>query len=140
MRLFVYVLLLALASIGFADQFTTNHRHAHANHILVKTKQECEDLKSKIDNENADFELLAKEYSTCPSGKRGGDLGTFGPGQMVAPFDKVVFSAEVGKVHGCVRTEFGYHLIWIRKRDDSGDGLAAVGGHAHLAEEDLKEI
>lgn len=126
--------------VGYADQFTTNHRHAHAHHILVKTKQECEDLKSKIDNENGDFELLAKQYSTCPSGKRGGDLGTFGPGQMVAPFDKVVFSAEVGKVHGCVKTQFGFHLIWIRKRDDSGDGLAAVGGHHHLAEEDLKEI
>ena len=62
-----------------------------------------------------------------------------GPGQMVPPFDKVVFNEEVGKVHGCVHTQFGYHIIRIDKRDEPTE-LGAVGGHAHLAEEDLKGI
>ena len=97
-----------------------------------------DELKKKID-EGEDFELMAKTHSTCPSGKRGGDLGTFGPGQMVEPFDKVVFNEEVGKVHGCVHTQFGYHIIRIDKRDQPTK-LGAVGGHAHLAEEDLKGI
>jgi peptidyl-prolyl cis-trans isomerase C len=52
----------------------------------------------------------------CPSGKSGGDLGEFSPGMMVPEFDKVVFSAEVGKVQGPVKTQFGYHLILITKR------------------------
>ena len=98
------------------DRFKTVHRQARARHILVSKRLECEDLKKKID-EGADFELMAKTHSVCPSGKRGGDLGTFGPGQMVAPFDKVVFNEEVGKVHGCVHTQFGYHIIRIDKRE-----------------------
>ncbi|MCA9422759.1 MAG: peptidylprolyl isomerase, partial [Nitrospira sp.] len=58
----------------------------------------------------------AKEHSTCPSGKQGGDLGEFGPGQMVKEFDEVVFSGELGKVHGPVKTQFGYHLLEITSR------------------------
>ena len=134
----IAIYAMALASIVQGDHFKTNHRHAHAHHILVKTRGECEDLKTKI-AEGEDFSLMAKTHSLCPSGKRGGDLGTFGPGQMVAPFDKVVFNEEVGKVHGCVHTQFGYHIIRIDKRDQPTK-LGAVGGHAHLAEEDLKGI
>ena len=88
---------------------------ASARHILVSTEQECLDLKAKLEN-GAAFDSLAKQHSTCPSGKSGGDLGEFGPGQMVKEFDQVVFNEEVGKVHGPVKTQFGYHLLEITKR------------------------
>ena len=64
----------------------------------------------------ADFASLAMEHSKCPSGKQGGDLGEFSPGQMVRAFDEVVFSADIGKVYGPVQTEFGYHLIEVTNR------------------------
>jgi len=88
---------------------------AEARHILVKTQSECENLKKQIEG-GADFAEIAKKHSQCPSGRQGGALGAFGPGQMVKEFDTVVFSAEVGKVHGPVKTQFGYHLIEITKR------------------------
>jgi peptidyl-prolyl cis-trans isomerase C len=90
---------------------------ASARHILVKSKAECEDLKKKIEG-GSDFADMAKEHSDCPSGKQGGDLGEFSPGQMVREFDDVVFSAELGQVHGPVKTQFGYHLIEITNRTD----------------------
>lgn len=88
---------------------------ARASHILVPTSAECEKLKKDIEG-GAKFEDLAKKHSKCPSGQQGGDLGSFGPGQMVPEFDKVVFSGEVGKVLGPVKTEFGYHLIKVTSR------------------------
>ena len=88
---------------------------ASARHILVKTEQACNDLKIQIEG-GADFAEVAKKHSTCPSGREGGDLGSFTPGQMVKEFDQVVFSAEIGKVHGPVKTQFGYHLIEITQR------------------------
>ena len=88
---------------------------ASARHILVDDKSTCEVLKSRIEA-GEDFAAVAREYSNCPSGQQGGDLGEFQPGQMVKEFDQVVFSAEVGKVHGPVQTQFGYHLIEITQR------------------------
>ncbi|MBI3288820.1 MAG: peptidylprolyl isomerase [Elusimicrobia bacterium] len=88
---------------------------AQARHILVPTQAECEKLKTEIQG-GADFAEVAKKHSQCPSGRRGGALGEFSPGQMVPEFDTVVFSAEVGKVHGPVKTQFGYHLIEITSR------------------------
>lgn len=88
---------------------------ARAKHILVKSKDVCEKLKKDIEA-GADFDKIAREHSQCPSGKQGGDLGEFGPGQMVAEFDTVVFSGEIGKIHGPVKTQFGYHLIKIVSR------------------------
>ena len=88
---------------------------ARARHILVDSKEACENLKTQIEG-GADFAALAKEHSKCPSGKQGGDLGEFGPGQMVKEFDTVVFNEEVGKVHGPVQTQFGYHLLEITSR------------------------
>ena len=90
---------------------------ARARHILVDSEERCQQLKDEI-TAGADFAEVAKENSTCPSGQRGGDLGEFGPGQMVREFDEVVFSAEVGKVEGPVRTQFGYHLIEVTSRTD----------------------
>lgn len=88
---------------------------AAARHILVASEAECLKLKADIEG-GADFATIAKAHSTCPSGKEGGALGTFRPGQMVKEFDTVVFNAELGKVHGPVKTQFGYHLIDITMR------------------------
>ena len=88
---------------------------ASARHILVKSEEACVDLKKQID-EGADFADMAKKHSECPSGNEGGNLGEFSPGQMVPEFDKVVFNDDVGKVHGPVKTQFGYHLIEITSR------------------------
>jgi len=90
---------------------------ARARHILVKEEAACSDLKKQIE-EGTSFADLAKKHSLCPSGKQGGDLGEFSPGQMVKEFDQVVFSAEVGKTQGPVKTDFGYHLILIDSRTD----------------------
>jgi len=90
---------------------------ASARHILVSTKEACESIKTEIEG-GADFGDLAKQHSTCPSGKQGGGLGEFGPGQMVKEFDEVVFSGELGKVHGPVQTQFGFHLLEITSRTD----------------------
>jgi len=88
---------------------------ARARHILVSTQDACEDLKTQIAG-GADFAEMARQHSQCPSGKQGGDLGQFSPGQMVPEFDKVVFNEAVGEVHGPVRTDFGFHLIEITER------------------------
>ena len=89
---------------------------ASAKHLLVDTQELCEEIKTKIANEEISFEDAASEYSSCPSGQSGGDLGSFGEGQMVPEFDKVVFNDEVGVVHGPVQTQFGYHLLKITQR------------------------
>lgn len=85
---------------------------AAAIHILVKTEKECLVLKKNLDD-GADFGKLARQFSTCPSGKRGGDLGEFARGQMVKAFDKAVFSAPLLQVVGPIKTQFGYHLIKV---------------------------
>ena len=90
---------------------------ARARHILVDSKEECEALRTQLEG-GADFAALAREHSRCPSGKEGGDLGEFSPGQMVRQFDEVVFSADIGQIHGPVKTDFGYHLIEITSRAD----------------------
>ena len=90
---------------------------ATARHILVDTKAQCEELKARIEA-GEDFADMAREYSNCPSGKQGGDLGEFGPGQMVKEFDEVVFSAEPNTVQGPVQTQFGYHLVEVTSRTD----------------------
>ncbi|MDO9109909.1 MAG: peptidylprolyl isomerase [Desulfatirhabdiaceae bacterium] len=92
-------------------------KKAAARHILVKTQEQCNDIKNQIVN-GSDFADMAKKHSQCPSGKQGGALGEFSPGQMVPEFDKVVFSDEVGKVHGPVQTQFGFHLIEITSRSE----------------------
>jgi peptidyl-prolyl cis-trans isomerase C len=90
---------------------------ASARHILVDSEDLCNQLKTRIEG-GEDFAALAREHSSCPSGKQGGELGSFGRGQMVPEFDQVVFSAPVNQVQGPVRTQFGYHLLEVTSRQD----------------------
>jgi peptidyl-prolyl cis-trans isomerase C len=88
---------------------------ATARHILVDTEAQCLELKERI-SKGEDFADIAKQFSSCPSRANGGDLGSFGPGQMVKEFDQVVFSAEPNTVQGPVKTQFGYHLLEVTSR------------------------
>jgi peptidyl-prolyl cis-trans isomerase C len=81
-----------------------------ASHILVDQEHQIQDVVKKLEAGET-FEKLAKDHSTCPSGKSGGALGEFGRGMMVKPFEDAAFGLEVGKVSGPVKTQFGYHLI-----------------------------
>ena len=94
---------------------------ATARHILVADETLCQQLKNEIEA-GADFAEIAKRNSTCPSGANGGDLGTFRNGQMVKEFDEAVFSGELNKVLGPVKTQFGYHLIEVTDREVESDG------------------
>ncbi|MFK8112909.1 MAG: peptidylprolyl isomerase [Rubripirellula sp.] len=90
---------------------------ASARHILVSTEAECLDLKTKIEA-GEDFAALAAAHSSCPSGQKGGALGSFGPGQMVPEFDTAVFNGNVGEVQGPVKTQFGFHLLEVTERTE----------------------
>jgi len=89
-----------------------------ASHILVATAYLSADdalkaiteIKTKLD-EGADFAALAADHSDCPSGARGGDLGSFGKGQMVPEFETAAFDLDVDELSDVVETSFGYHLI-----------------------------
>ena len=94
---------------GF-DMTTT----AHALHILVKHKEVAEDIIKQL-GKGAKFQTLAKKYSSCPSGKKGGDLGEFKRGQMVPQFDKVAFKGAILEPH-LVKTKFGWHVIKVLYR------------------------
>jgi len=88
----------------------------HARHILVKTKEEAEAIIKKLDG-GAKFEDLAKENSTDGSAANGGDLGYFGPGQMVPEFEKAAFALEPGSyTKEPVKTQFGYHVIKVEDK------------------------
>jgi peptidyl-prolyl cis-trans isomerase C len=96
-----------------------------ASHILIsyagtsvetatRTKEEAhklaEDLLARL-NKGESFEELAATYSDCPSAEAGGDLGFFGKGRMVKPFEDAAFGLKPGQVSGIVETQFGYHII-----------------------------
>jgi len=92
---------------------------AHAKHILVDTEEKAAEIMASIEKGDIAFEDAAKEFSSCPSNAQGGDLGEFGRGQMVPEFDQVAFEAEIGKVVGPVKTQFGYHLIKVEGRKEA---------------------
>ena len=95
-------------------------KKVQAKHILVGTKELAEELKKKIDD-GEDFGKLAEEHSECPSKKRGGDLGWFGKGAMVRPFEVAAFTAQEGEVVGPLKTEFGWHLIYVYEIQENVD-------------------
>lgn len=90
---------------------------AIVRHILVKEKDLAEQLKKKI-LDGADFTKIAKQYSTCPSAKKGGELGEVKKGQLVTPIDKAVFSLAERVLHGPIKSQFGFHLLEIKFRMD----------------------
>lgn len=84
-----------------------------AFHILTETQESAQQLHKQL-RENAtmdNFVALAKEHSKCPSGANGGNLGAFGRGQMVKPFEDAAFGMQVGQLSDPVQTQFGWHLI-----------------------------
>ena len=86
-----------------------------ASHILVDTEKEADRILKRI-NKGKSFEDMARKFSSCPSGRKGRDLGYFGKGQMVPEFEKAAFNMEVGQVSPPVRTQFGYHIIKVVDR------------------------
>ena len=90
---------------------------AEARHILVESEEQCQQLKDEIAS-GKDFTEVAMAHSQCPSKSNGGALGSFGPGQMVPEFDRVVFNEAVNEVHGPIQTQFGWHLVEITSRSD----------------------
>ena len=82
----------------------------HCAHILVKTEKEVNNVLERL-KKGEKFSAIAKDVSMCPSKKRGGDLGTFGRGQMVKEFEQAAFALEKGQISGIVKTQFGYHII-----------------------------
>ena len=99
-----------------------------ARHILVKTLDECDSVMGEI-AQGLPFAEAASKYSTCPSAKSGGSLGSFEPGKMVREFDEVCFDPDVpvGEVTGPVRTQFGYHLILVEDRFQNMDRTEGSG-------------
>ena len=89
---------------------------ATARHILVNTEKLAKKIKKEIIDKEITFEKAAKKFSKCSSAKRGGSLGTFEKGNMVKEFDNVVFSQDLNKIHGPIKTQFGFHLIEIMAR------------------------
>jgi len=87
-------------------------KEVHAAHILVKREDQAKEILAKI-NAGDNFGEMAKKFSTCPSGKKGGDLGWFTRGKMVKEFEKAAFEGQKGAIVGPVKTDFGYHLIKI---------------------------
>ena len=111
-KLFAVLLLMGcMCTSTFAKEIT----QVCASHILVPTEMEAIKLRSQIKSYD-DFKYYARVYSTCPSGKNGGSLGCFGRGQMVKPFENAAFNGNVGEVSDPVRTQFGYHLLWITQK------------------------
>jgi parvulin-like peptidyl-prolyl isomerase len=82
----------------------------HCAHILVKTEQEGKTIQERL-NKGEKFSNIAKEVSLCPSGKHGGDLGTFTRGKMVKEFETAAFTLQKGQTSPIVKTKFGYHII-----------------------------
>ena len=94
-----------------------------AKHILVEEEGKCAQILESIVNGEKTFEDAAAEFSTCPSGQQGGDLGEFGKGQMVKEFEDAAFAAEVGQIVGPVQTQFGFHLIKVETKNEESVSL-----------------
>ncbi|MFM7482245.1 MAG: SurA N-terminal domain-containing protein [Candidatus Methylopumilus sp.] len=121
-----------------ADKYQ-NQQQREASHILIaasknappaekaKAKAKAEDILNQIRKNPKQFEELATKYSQDPeSAKKGGDLGSFGRGMMVKPFDDAVFSMKVNEISNIVESDFGYHIIKLTKIIGEGGGFDAL--------------
>lgn len=114
--LVLFVLILGVIFIGnlkLGAKMSEDFTQVRAAHILVKTESEAKDLRNKIVSGEMKFEDAAAQYSECPSGARGGDLGYFGRGMMVKEFEVPSFNEPVGTVTEPIQTQFGWHLIYV---------------------------
>ncbi len=87
-------------------------KSVNASHILVPNARDAEGIMIRL-SKGEEFAALAKRFSRCPSKSKGGNLGWFGPGEMVPEFEKACFNGKKGEIVGPVKTEFGYHIILI---------------------------
>lgn len=92
---------------------------ARASHILVDDEEKANEVLDEI-NDGLSFEDAASKYSNCPSKANGGDLGEFSRGKMVPEFEEVAFSMEEGSISKPVKTQFGYHIIKLNYKKESG--------------------
>ena len=106
----IIILLIGIVSVS-AETF----ERVKARHILVDTQKEAIEIKKDLD-EGGSFSFWAKYHSKCPSGQNGGNLGWFGRGQMVQPFEDAAFTLPVGQYSEPVRTQFGWHIIVVDDR------------------------
>ena len=104
-----------------------------ASHILVEDEATAKEVLEKV-NAGEDFAELAKEYSTDGTAENGGDLGFFGTGEMVEPFEKAAFALEIGQVSDIVETEYGFHIIKVTDKQEAKE--AVYEDH----KEEIKEI
>lgn len=102
------------------DQFD---KQVEASHILVEDKETAEEIKDKLDA-GEDFAELAKEYSTDGSASRGGELGFFGKGEMVEPFEEAAFAMEIGAISDLVESEYGFHIIKVTNIKETYEDFA----------------
>ena len=91
-----------------------------ASHILVDSEEQAAEIRAKLEAGEITFEDAAKQYSSCPSKAQGGDLGEFGHGQMVPEFEEACAAMEPGELSNPVKTQFGWHLIRLNKKEDGG--------------------
>ena len=87
-------------------------KQVNASHILTKTEGDAKEVLFDVKHGKI-FEDVAREKSSCPSGKKGGSLGWFGRGQMVKEFEDACFNAKKGDIVGPVKTQFGWHIIKV---------------------------
>lgn len=131
---------------AFYDEHTEMFQKSetvHAKHILMESEDAIKDVLSNIENETLSFEEAAQNHSTCPSGQRGGDLGEFGRGQMVPEFEEAAFGAELNKVIGPVKTQFGYHLIKVEDHNEAKTSSfeeVKEAAKAHLAKQKQQQV
>ena len=112
-KIFMAIALIFGGLGAFANYFNPNLdvHEVRASHILVKTRTEAVKIKKEIESGQISFEDAAREYSLCPSGQNGGDLGYFNRKQMVQQFSDTAFDLKVGQISDPVGTKFGWHII-----------------------------
>ena len=100
------------------ERFNTG-ASVNASHILVDSEEKAAEIRAEIESGSITFADAAKKYSSCPSKDNGGELGTFGRGQMVKEFEDAAFEMNVGEISAPVKTQFGFHLILLNEKNES---------------------